>query len=189
MVFERLFKSGVFRGNSRASTDRAAEAVYETIVAQAREPVLYVEFGVTDDFDGRFELLVLHVHLVLRRLQGEGAQAAELGQTLFDTLFHDMDRSLRAIGVGDMSVGKKVKQMVAAFYGRAHAYDAALASDDPAALSGVLARNVLAREEATSGAPLADYVRVQITTLADQPAERICDGSIRFAKPAREGAV
>src|SRR3546814_18691492 len=108
MVFERLFKG--------RRQYRPAETLYETVVAQARHPAFYTEYGVADGFEQRFDMLVLHAHLLIRRLTAAGA--GELAQTLFDALFFDMDRSLRAMGVGDMSVGTLVLAKLSAFHGR-----------------------------------------------------------------------
>lgn len=172
MVFERLFK-----GRRLQST---AETVYEAIVAQARRPAFYTGYGVADRLEERFELLVLHVHLVVRRLV-EGGETS-LAQALFDTLFHDMDRSLRAIGVGDMSVGKKVKDMIRAYYGRTAAYDADLGDD--AALARTLARNVFGRDDAGEGPHrLVRYIRAGVAALAAAPVEEIAAGRLGLPDP------
>src|SRR3546814_13227596 len=85
-------------------------------------------------------MLVLHAHLLIGRLTAAGA--GELAQTLFDALSFDMDRSLRAMGVGDMSVGHRVMDLVRAFSGRTGATDDALAMGDYSALAVTLARHV-----------------------------------------------
>ena len=181
MVFQRLFKSGFL---SPGADKAAAESLYTSIVAQARHPHLYLELGVADDIDGRFEAVVLHMHLVLRRL-GQYKSGATVAQALFDAMFHDMDRSLRAIGVGDMSVGKKVKQMGAAFYGRVGSYEAALTSGDRATLADALARNVagggqMSKQQATE---FAVYVERQVEVLAEQPISDLVSGRVRFVDP------
>src|SRR5690606_17513339 len=123
--------------------NRAAGELYRVAVQQAREPAFYADFGVPDTLDGRFETLSLHVFLLLRRLGGEVAEkepALKLAQAIFDTMFIDMDENLREIGVGDLSVGKKVKQMAQALYGRIAAYEDGLAGDD-AELAEAVRRN------------------------------------------------
>ena len=116
-----------------------AHDLYVAAVAQARQPLFYVEYGVPDTVDGRFDLIILHVYLFLRQLNqlalpedgsAESVQAAQRAQSLFDIMFSDMDRSLREMGVSDISIGKQVKHMVKAFYGRAVAYDEGLAGPD-----------------------------------------------------------
>ena len=105
-----------------ASVQRA----YVSIVKQARRPELYAPGCAPDNFDGRFDMMALHVHLVLRRMRALGMGRSDIGQDLFDMFFKDMDQAMREVGVGDMGVGKKVQKMVEAFYGRATAYDGVL---------------------------------------------------------------
>ena len=108
--------------------DNAAsvQGAYVSIVKQARRPELYAPGCAPDNFDGRFDMMALHVHLVLRRMRALGMGRSEVGQDLFDMFFKDMDQAMREAGVGDMGVGKKVQKMVEAFYGRATAYDGVL---------------------------------------------------------------
>ena len=117
--------------------------LYGEIVTLARAPALYAVMAVPDTLDGRFDSLVLHTHLVLRRLGRLGAEGGRMSQLLFDLMFTDMDHTLRELGVGDLSVGRKVRQMAEAFYGRAAAYEEALAeTDGNARLEGALLRNL-----------------------------------------------
>src|SRR6267378_2892298 len=93
------------------------EAIYGMIVTQAREPLFYRDFGVPDTVNGRFDLLVLHLWMVLRRLKSiEGG--ADVSQTLFDRFCDDMDANLREMGVGDLTVPRRMQAFGEAFYGR-----------------------------------------------------------------------
>lgn len=122
--------------------ERAGYELYCAAVAAARAPWFYAELGVPDTVDGRFDLVGLHVFLLIRRLIALPRPGPALAQAVFDAMFSDMDVNLREIGVGDMSVGKKVKAMWEAFHGRSAAYQAALSAGDAAALAAALARNV-----------------------------------------------
>lgn len=104
----------------------SVQGAYVSIVKQARRPELYAPGCAPDNFDGRFDMMALHVHLVLRRMRALGMGRSDVGQDLFDMFFKDMDQAMREAGVGDMGVGKKVQKMVEAFYGRATAYDGVL---------------------------------------------------------------
>ena len=104
----------------------SVQGAYVSIVKQARRPELYAPGCAPDNFDGRFDMMALHVHLVLRRMRTLGMGRSDIGQDLFDMFFKDMDQAMREAGVGDMGVGKKVQKMVEAFYGRATAYDGVL---------------------------------------------------------------
>src|SRR5687767_10591046 len=108
----------------RGGRAQTAAALYAAAVAQARQPAFYVALGVPDTLEGRFELIVLHVHLLCRRLGALGESGAALAQALFDCMFRDMDRNLRELGVGDPSLPRRIKAMLEAYYGRIKAYDA-----------------------------------------------------------------
>jgi cytochrome b pre-mRNA-processing protein 3 len=115
--------------------------LYGDIVAASRAPVAYREFGVADDFEGRFERLTLIATLVLRRMRAIGGNAHDAAQQLVDHLFADLDDGLRRSGVGDLSVGKKMKKLAQGFYGRAEAYTAALEASETD-LRDALSRNL-----------------------------------------------
>jgi cytochrome b pre-mRNA-processing protein 3 len=125
----------------RLRRERAGYELYGKAVAAARYPYFYATLGVPDTLDGRFDLIGLHVFLLIRRLRALPPPGPALAQAVFDAMFNDMDLNLREIGVGDLSVGRKVKAMWEAFHGRAHAYQEAIEQDE-AAFSAALARNV-----------------------------------------------
>ncbi len=99
------------------------------IVTQAREPLFYRDLGVPDTVNGRFDLLVLHLWMVLRRLR-PAPDGVGLSQALFDRFCDDMDANLREMGVGDLTVPKRMQAFGEAFYGRVAAYDVALAAGE-----------------------------------------------------------
>jgi cytochrome b pre-mRNA-processing protein 3 len=144
---------GLFR---RRPQERAGFLLYGAAVAAARAPALYAEIGAPDTTGGRFELICLHTGLVIRRLRSfKTPEADALAQAVFDAMFADMDLTLREMGVGDLSVGKKVKNLWEGFHGRAESYGTALDSGDVSALAGALGRNVWAGAEPPEGAPEA----------------------------------
>jgi cytochrome b pre-mRNA-processing protein 3 len=173
MRLPRWLRAASRVGSGGPDLDEDARRLYAHLVAQARAPEFYRELGVPDSLDGRFEMLALHVFLTLRRLKRSGHEP--LAQALFDTMFTDMDRSLREIGVGDLSVGKRVKDMAKALYGRIAAYEAGLAERDDAALVKALERNLfgtVAAPSAAAVAALARYLRQAAERLeAAAPAE------------------
>src|SRR3954467_6755518 len=131
------------------------KAIYGMIVAQAREPLFYRAMGVPDTVNGRFDMVLLHLWMVLRRFRpGDGG--AELSQALFDRFCADMDANLREMGVGDLTVPKRMQKFGEAFYGRAAAYDAALSAEQPQeALAAAIARNILGKPVVGTGRPEA----------------------------------
>jgi cytochrome b pre-mRNA-processing protein 3 len=163
--------------------DPAVAAAYAAAVAQARLPAFYTAYGVPDTLDGRFEMITVHVFLILHRLRNAD-ETEPFRQALFDLLFADMDRGLREIGVGDLSVGREVKRMATGFYGRAAAYQAGLAGE--ALLETGLLRNLYGTVEAPAAeqvAAMATYLREQAAALADTPLPAITAGEIRFGAP------
>ena len=132
--------------------------LYDSIVSQARSVAFYRDLDVDDTLDGRFDMITLHAVLAFDALSHRGQEAVDLSQATFDLMFKDMDRSLREIGVGDVSIPKKVKKMGEVFFGRSDAYRKALAAQDRAELATALHRNVYASTggEAES-VQLADY--------------------------------
>lgn len=134
---------------------KAAERLHAAIVARAREPAFFTKFGVPDTIDGRFDLVVLHVWLVLERLRDEGF--GELAQRLMDTVFIGFDEGLRDLGAGDMGMGRRIKTLADAFYGRLTAYER---SGGKAAMTEAILRNVYRGQGASAhrAAVLAEYV-------------------------------
>ena len=150
--------------------ERSGFRLYGAAVAAAREPVFYLApevggFGVPDTLDGRFDLVGLHAFLLIRRLRALPERGPALAQAVFDAMFADMDMNLREMGVGDLSVGKRVRAMWEAFHGRALAYEAPLAAGDAAGLAAALARNVW-RGAGPEGAP-ARLGAVQLIMVRD----------------------
>lgn len=159
------------------------ERLYGAIVAQSRQPAFYTDFDVPDSIDGRLELLILHTFILCHRLKSEGAEAQTLSQAIFDSFLDDMDRTLREMGVGDLSVPKRMKKIGQAFYGRTAAYDAALKEED-AALAAALARNVLERDGDDAAARrLAGYVRSAVLVLAQTDVAVLLRGEVTFPDP------
>jgi cytochrome b pre-mRNA-processing protein 3 len=170
--------------------------LYGAIVAQAREAAFYSAYGVPDTVQGRFDLIVLHLVLVLAQigqqageqaLPNEGAARA-VGQQLFDTFCRDLDDNLREMGVGDLAVPKKMRGFAEAFYGRQAAYVAALAATDRQELENALARNIFDGAKAGEGAVrLAAYVRAALAQFGQQGHSAfeaaLLRGRVEFPKP------
>ena len=194
MLLERLF------GRSPEKPDRRkpAERLYAAAVDQARNPVLFGAGRIPDSVEGRFEALALHGFLILHRLKSEGDEGRALAQQFFDTMFADLDRNLREIGIGDLAVGKRIRLLAENFYGRIRTYEDGLKAP-VGVLEAALARNLLtetpaARIQASSPAiapfasTIAAYVRAQTTALAGESYAKLAEGSVVFAPFAVERA-
>ena len=160
------------------------EAIYGMIVTQARERLFYRELGVPETVNGRFDMLVLHLWMVLRRLKSIKGGGAGVSQALFDHFCDDMDANLREMGVGDLAVPKRMQAFGEAFYGRAAAYDLALAAGaEP--LAQALCKNILNGKEIEHARRLAFYVETAVACLAGLDDAALQSGSWRFPSPAR----
>ena len=164
----------------RSRGNPSIDALYGMIVAQARSPAFYRVYGVPDTVEGRFDMILLHLALLLRRLRETGSDGAT-GQELFDRFCSDMDGNFREMGVGDLTVPKRMQQVVEALYGRAAVYDQALADGDAKALEAALGRNVFGGAEALGARRLATYMRRVATELSVQ--DGFARGELRFPDP------
>jgi len=185
MLLERLLAP--FR--AKKQNQPVLDALYGTVMAQARQPYFFRELQVPDTVDGRFDMVILHTYLVVARLRDGGEPEEALSQDLFDHMFRDMDQALREMGVGDMGIGKRIQKMAAKFYGRGEAYDAGLASGDASVLEDAVSRNVFAAQQAPKEqvAALAGYIRAAQAHLASQPLDAICAGQLSFPAPDVSG--
>ncbi len=168
----------------RRRHERLGYELYGAAVRAARQPVFYRDLGVPDTLDGRFDLVGLHVFLVIRRLAALPPPGPDVAQAVFDAMFSDMDFNLREMGVSDLVVGRRVKAMWEALHGRSAAYEAAMGQGDTAALAEALARNVWRGAEGVpDGAPqrLARLVLDHAAALDAMPAEALMAGRLRFA--------
>lgn len=157
---------------------RQAHELYVSIAEAARRPGFYAKLSAPDTTEGRYDILSLHMILVLRRLKAERDSTAKYAQLLFDIMFRDVDDSLREMGVGDLRVGKKVREYAEAFFGRALAYEEAL--DGQSDLNEALARNVYGDLETPHAPGLAAYVRRADDALKAQDIAAIMAGKISF---------
>jgi cytochrome b pre-mRNA-processing protein 3 len=177
-MLDRLF--GAKREQARIAT-----GLYGAIVAHARTAAFYAVLGVPDTVSGRFEMLVLHAFLVFHRLQAGTPAEHEVGQAVFDLFCADMDRSLRELGVGDLGVPKRMREVGEAFYGRTRAYDEAIARGDEAGLAAALGRNILkgaAGDEAAQR--LARYVLAAAACLAAVTTDAVLRDPLPFPTPS-----
>ena len=168
----------------RPKQDPMIADLYGTIVAQARSPIFYSGYGVPDTVSGRFDMVVLHMVLFLRRLKRESETVQVLGQEVFNLFCRDMDDNFREMGVGDLAVPKRMQAFGEAFYGRAAAYDLALAAGTEP-LAQALCRNILNGQEIENARRLAFYVETAVACLAGLDEAALQSGSWRFPAPAR----
>ncbi|MGH6670975.1 MAG: ubiquinol-cytochrome C chaperone family protein [Xanthobacteraceae bacterium] len=180
----------ILRPFRRRAENRTIASLYGMIVAQARSKSFYSDYGVPDTVQGRFDLIVLHLVLLIRRLtptesstpQRGGGQ--NIGQRLFDAFCRDLDDNLREMAIGDLAVPKHMRRFGEAFYGRQAAYIAALGAEDQEAFENALARNIFGGDGIESEAGrLARYARALVRELDVQAEDTLLRGELAFPRP------
>jgi cytochrome b pre-mRNA-processing protein 3 len=168
-----------------ASQNTVAMELYSSVVAQARQPYFYTDLAVPDTPDGRYDMIMIHAFLLLHRLKRDLPNTKEISQALFDIMFEDMDKSLREMGAGDVGIGRRIKEMAKAFYGRIAAYDEGLNRDDDS-LDIALQRNVYRQSSVKNEqvSALGSYIRREAVNLSEQPTEALLSGRLSFADPS-----
>lgn len=158
--------------NNRRLHKLTAEHLYDAVVAQARQHSFFTHLGVPDTLEGRYEMIVLNLFLVLDRLRVEDEPAQSISRRLTERFVTDMDDCMRELGVGDLTVPKKVKRAAAGLYERVQEYHGAMTGPDKLALAKAIQRNVFTPEIAepiTSEAEaLADYIHRSRAAMAHQ---------------------
>ena len=172
----------LFSWGQRRQT-REAERLYAAAVEVARRPIFYEQFGVKDTVDGRFDSLSLVVILVMRKLKDCGADGREISQHLFDSMFADMDLSLREMGAGDIGVSKRIRIMAEAFLGRLEAYVNALDLDDRTALAAALRRNLFRDDSDVDplGNGAVDYVFALASEITNLEQDDLLHGNLNLS--------
>ncbi|MEM7778037.1 MAG: ubiquinol-cytochrome C chaperone family protein [Pseudomonadota bacterium] len=167
---------------SNSTTHRAATDLYGCVVAQAREPVFYRDFGVPDTAEGRYEMIVLHMFAVIERLRNSAQtrDAERLARELTSVFVTDMDDNFREMGVGDLTVPRKVKKAAGALYDRTMAYRALAGDGDANGLAAALAENCGLGGATVNGAALAHYLKQLEQSLAEQPDASLLAGQVQF---------
>lgn len=164
--------------------EQPAREVYTSIVQAIREPVFYSEYSVPDTLDGRFDLMLLHIFMVVQQiLSVDNKDAEEFNQALFDITFADMDQSFREMGIGDMGIPKHMRRMMKAFNGRMHAYQAALENNT---LQDSLRNNLYGTVEDVAADTLKNmesYIQREIKRLQAEGSEPLFNGNVEFKTP------
>jgi cytochrome b pre-mRNA-processing protein 3 len=171
----------------RRTPPTTIEAIYGMIVTQAREPIFYRDLGVPDTVNGRFDLLLLHLWLLLRRLRVVQG-ATELSQALFDHFCEDMDDNLREMGVGDQTVPKRMRAFGEAFYGRVQAYDQAMEAGGEA-LASAICKNILNGTGFDQAKRLAAYARASEADLGQTDEAALLCAAFKFPPALPEGVT
>ncbi len=161
--------------------EQAVHDVYATALEHTRKEEFYTEYGVPDTFDGRFDLLLVHIFLVFNRMMKDNEiSAADFNQALFDETFKDMDQTLREMGIGDMGIPKHMRKMMKAFNGRMHSYQFAIKENT---LVFALKNNLYGTVEDIDPAiclKMEQRIQAMANYLQKQSVDNIVKGHIEF---------
>lgn len=171
-----------FFGLGFKSDPAVVDALYEAIVAAARQPVFYSDFGVADTPLGRFEVLSAHMALVLRSSRNADQRVKDTVQILNEEFFKDVDHSLRELGIGDAGVPKRMKKLISMFYGRVEAYVSAIDGKDQQALAIALDRNIAPQSELKDTSGFAIYLMKAASLVEKQMPDAFLKGQLSFVE-------
>ena len=195
-MFLSLFKQ---KENSKKRHAHVAEGLYVSALDGTRNEIFYTRYGVPDTFDGRYDLLLLHMFIILHSIM-DHPDYPRISQALFDTIFKNMDQTLREMGIGDVGVPKHLKRMMKAFNGRMHSYQWAIAPDTistegmedfdfPKSLADALKRNLYGttcEQEGWNEDVLLDMEKFVRINLSQSDKALILSGAYNFTTPPQE---
>jgi cytochrome b pre-mRNA-processing protein 3 len=161
-----------------------AAKLYGAIVAQARLAAFYQDFAVPDTLEGRFLVLSLHLFALLHRLKQEASRARGLAQALTDRFNADMETVLRELGVGDLSIPKKMRGLAASSAALLQAYEGALTRGE-VAIADEIAKAFPVEPGPSQDAtlPLAHYLMRVVRALEAQDLAALSAGEVSFPEP------
>jgi cytochrome b pre-mRNA-processing protein 3 len=160
----------------------AAGRIYAAVLAAARHPALYIGYGVPDTLQGRFEMVALHLFAVLHRLMHDPGDDPELARLVSESFVADMDGAFREMGVGDLSVPKRMQALYGSFAGRISAYESGLKDES---LADAIQRNVFPDAAETGHAlALAAYLTEAVAALRAVDMASLNRGDLPFPAAA-----
>jgi len=166
----------------RAARKEAAEKIYDAIVAQSRNPGFYIRCSVPDTLSGRFDMLVIHMFVVLQILKLGGREGQLLAQEIVEAFIREMDTMVRDLGVSDRNVPKEVRKIAQLFYGQLLAYSTALQRNDTRLASEVWKsfQSSEGGEQAVASESISVYIQQSIKSIQEMPLNMLLLGNIRF---------
>lgn len=176
--------------DSRARNDAIVNAIYARIVAAARQPAFYADCNVPDTPLGRFEMISVHMGLLLNAARNGGSAQTQLVQAITEEFFRDVDHSLRELGIGDAGIPKRMKKLASMFYGRVDGLRTGLDEGDDTAFGATLARNIWPEapdSRQPDAARMVPHLRAVHAAMASQMPSPLIDGQLDL--PAFERAM
>ena len=166
-----MFGKLIAQRKARRKADVESRDLYGHLVSVARDPKFYTPpFNVDDTVEGRFELILVHLFIIDFWLSKSDGLVL-LRRALQEILITDMDRSLREMGIGDMSVGKQMKKVGAALLGRLQSYKLAIENasgeqDAETKTAEIMTRNIAGLETSQDSKALASYLVAEVASVS-----------------------
>jgi cytochrome b pre-mRNA-processing protein 3 len=170
---------------------RTARILYGSIVTQSRQETFYAACRVPDTPEGRFEMLALHLVLLLHRLGRARENTRQLQEAVTAAFAVDMDDNMREMTVGDLAVPRHVKRAVAVLHDRYALYGDALAVPrNDKLIDAIKARlGALDGAEGLDAAAICAYLRRAVQGLDGQPDGNLLAGRLAWPEPRAPGAA
>jgi cytochrome b pre-mRNA-processing protein 3 len=170
---------------AKSPAKNAAVTLYGEIVSAARTPAFYRDIGVPDTVEGRFEMIALHLVLVVDRLGQQGPTGATMARDLNETCITDLDDNMREIGIGDLAVPRKVKKAAAALFDRHRDVMTALADQNSETLEALLQRDIgqLTGASKLNVHALARHIVKLHAHILSSPPDALLDGHLSLTLP------
>ena len=174
---------------SQKNLRSSSESLYKLRVWQARKEYFYTYAQIPDTQEGRLENIILHLYIVFRRVSFKKGGQNEFSRALVEYLVDDLDNNLRELGVSDISVGKKVRDLIARFYGRCKTFDQALSDNDEESIKDALLNSVYKNQknkiEKYSLNFMIGYFIECVKVLESTDMSLLREGVIKFPNPER----
>lgn len=171
-MFKRLFK--------RRDEDVSAATLYTACLKQSRQPAFYGKGRVEDSYDGRIDLLTLHMTLIMTACRKFGAEGEQLNQALYDVMVQDFNIAMREEGIADTGIARRIKPMVSLFLDRTKTYTEALLSGET--LKPVFSNTVLKESRDSKFADvLAAYAKQNFKRIDALEFEVVKSGKVTFS--------
>ena len=166
----------------RSARREAAEKIYDSIVAQSRNPVFYVRCGVPDTLSGRFDMLVIHMFIVMQNLKLGANEGKLLGKEIIEAFVREMDSMVRDLGIADIYVAQEVRKIADLFYRQLVVYTNAVEQKNKAALAEAIWKSFQSGDENANVAAdeLANYIFQAIKNIGEMPLNLLLQGHLNF---------
>lgn len=135
-----MFKWLKNRAEKRQNVKNARN-LYMLAAQHAQNPQFYHTFQVSDSVSGRYELLCIHLFLLLLRLRKDDVQKLT-SQHLTEFMVKDLEGASREINFQEFSAPNNVNKLIAGFFERSQEYEKGLHQGRRAYLEQVVSKYV-----------------------------------------------